>query len=80
MKRLISLLIVLIMLLSFTVANAYEFETTLDAAHVNETKINLTNLDLDGTLQPGMYEGKTIRVATTTGDYVDSMNEFAEVF
>lgn len=40
----------------------------------------LTNLDLDGTLQPGMYEGKHIVIASGSGDFEYSLKEYAKLF
>lgn len=40
----------------------------------------LENLDLDDTLQPGMYDGKKIVVACSGGTYAEVMNIFADLF
>ena len=40
----------------------------------------LENLDLDDTLQPGMYEGKKIVVACSGGTYAEVMNIFSDLF
>lgn len=40
----------------------------------------LENLDLDGTLKPGMYAGKKIVVASGSGDYEKSMKVYAKLF
>ena len=40
----------------------------------------LKNLDLDGTLKPGMYKGKKIVVATSAGDYEKSMKVYKQLF
>ena len=40
----------------------------------------LINLDLDGTLKPGMYKGRKIVVATSAGDYEKSMKVYKQLF
>ncbi|MDR1531355.1 MAG: extracellular solute-binding protein [Clostridiales bacterium] len=40
----------------------------------------LTNLNLDGTLQPGMYAGKKIVVASSTGDYETCLKIYSQIF
>ena len=40
----------------------------------------LKNLDLDGTLKPGMYKGRKIVVATSAGDYEKSMKVYKQLF
>lgn len=40
----------------------------------------LENLDLDDTLQPGMYDGKKIVIACLGGTYAESLNIYADLF
>ena len=54
-------------------------EVSLSGAKVSDYPM-LENLDLDGTLQPGMYEGKKIVVACSGANYETVFKIFASLF
>lgn len=84
MKKFRSLLVLtlaVLMCLSFvTSAYAFSYETCLNPAGDADLKMTLENLDLDGTLTEGMYEGKKIVVAASGGDHAASLEEFGKIF
>lgn len=82
MKRILSLVLAALLLLACAASAlaATSYETCLNPAGAADLKMTLTNLDLDGTLQPGMYEGKKIVVASASGDHSASLREFAKIF
>lgn len=61
-------------------ANAFTYETCLNPDGAADLTMTLENLDLDGTLVPGMYDGKKIVVAASGGDHAASLREYAEIF
>lgn len=84
MRKLRSLLcaaLAFVLLMGSTAAlAATSYETVLNPASTADLKMTLTNLDLDETLKPGMYEGKKIVVATAAGDFATSIAEFSKIF
>ena len=70
MKRILALVLAALLLLACatTALATTNYETCLNPAGAADLKMTLTNLDLDGTLQPGMYVGKKIVVAASNGD------------
>lgn len=82
LRTLLSAVLAMLLLLSSMIAAlaATSYETCLNPASTADLKMTLENLDLDGTLKPGMYEGKKIVVATAAGDFATSMTEFAKIF
>ena len=82
MKRILALVLAALLLLACatTALATTNYETCLNPAGAADLKMTLTNLDLDGTLQPGMYEGKKIVVAASNGDHSASLREFAKIF
>lgn len=81
LRTLLSAMLVVAMLLGMAAtAGAFTYETCLNPAGAADLIMTLENLDLDGTLKPGMYEGKKIVVAAAGGDHATSLREYGKIF
>jgi multiple sugar transport system substrate-binding protein len=80
-RSLFAMVLAIAMLLGVAAsASAFSYETVLNPAGEADLVMTLDNLDLDGTLQPGMYAGKKITVAASGGDHAAGLREYAQIF
>lgn len=83
MKRNTVLALLLVLVMAFGVvasASAYTYDTILNPNAGGDLSMTLTNLDLDGSLTEGMFEGRKIVVAVSSGNFIYSNELLAEVF
>lgn len=78
MKKWLALFLVL--MLFSTAAFAETYETVLNPTSAAPISVTLDNLDLDGTLVPGMFEGQTINVVTLQTNYGEALKEYGALF
>ncbi|MEA5016500.1 MAG: extracellular solute-binding protein [Candidatus Limiplasma sp.] len=81
LRKMVATAVALMLLVTgFAAVAETSYDVCLNPAGTADLNMTLTNLDLDGTLTPGMYEGKKIVVATAAGDFENSLKEYSEIF